>query len=105
MHKKARCNAGYLDYLGFSRTVVWCRWPESNRHSLRYTPLKRACLPISPHRLYLNYFGISEGADFSSTGAAESEPPGTSTGATGTGVSAEAPAGEVSVIAAGIIDV
>ena len=33
----------------------WCRWPESNRHSSRHTPLKRACLPISPHRLILHF--------------------------------------------------
>jgi hypothetical protein len=26
-----------------------CGWWDSNPHTLRLTPLKRACLPISPH--------------------------------------------------------
>ena len=30
---------------------ILCRRPDSNRHVLRHTPLKRACLPISPLRL------------------------------------------------------
>ncbi len=56
---------------------VWCRWPESNRHCLRNTPLKRACLPISPHRQRAYYLGTSAG----SFGAgAVPEPPGISTG-------------------------
>ena len=29
-----------------------CRRPDSNRHVLRHTPLKRACLPISPLRQF-----------------------------------------------------
>ena len=33
--------------------LVWCRWPDSNRHSSRYCPLKTACLPIPPHRQIL----------------------------------------------------
>ncbi len=28
---------------------VWCGWPDLNRHSVSYCPLKTACLPISPH--------------------------------------------------------
>jgi D-alanyl-D-alanine carboxypeptidase len=31
-------------------TSFLCRRPDSNRHVLRHTPLKRACLPISPLR-------------------------------------------------------
>ena len=31
----------------------WCRWPESNRHAVKHYPLKIACLPIPPHRLYI----------------------------------------------------
>ena len=34
-------------------SFVWCRWPDSNRHSSRYCPLKTACLPIPPHRQIL----------------------------------------------------
>ena len=29
---------------------LWCRRRDSNPHTLRHTPLKRACLPISPLR-------------------------------------------------------
>ena len=32
-----------------------CRRRDSNPHSLRHTPLKRACLPISPLRLKKNW--------------------------------------------------
>jgi hypothetical protein len=35
---------------GLAWIVVWCRWPDSNRHGLRHCPLKTACLPIPPHR-------------------------------------------------------
>ena len=31
--------------------IIWYRWPDSNRHSLRHHHLKVACLPIPPHRL------------------------------------------------------
>ena len=34
-------------------TYIWCRWPDSNRHSFRHCPLKTACLPIPPHRLFV----------------------------------------------------
>ena len=37
----------------FFFNYLWCRWPESNRHSFRHCPLKTACLPIPPHRLIL----------------------------------------------------
>ena len=32
----------------------WCRRGDSNSHGLRHCPLKTACLPISPRRLYLS---------------------------------------------------
>ena len=32
---------------GCGRPGYWCRWPDLNRHSLRYCPLKTACLPDS----------------------------------------------------------
>ena len=34
----------------FSRWASSCRRRDSNPHTLRHTPLKRACLPISPLR-------------------------------------------------------
>src|SRR6478735_5526412 len=37
----------------------WCRRRDSNSHSFRHYPLKIACLPISPRRRSLCYFGIS----------------------------------------------
>ena len=30
-------------------TITTCGWWDSNPQVLRHTPLKRACLPISPH--------------------------------------------------------
>jgi hypothetical protein len=49
-----RKKATYTNWLmfgfGLAWTVVWCRWPDSNRHGLRHCPLKTACLPIPPHR-------------------------------------------------------
>ena len=30
---------------------ILCRWGDLNSHSLRNTPLKRTCMPISPQRL------------------------------------------------------
>src|SRR6476661_5108 len=30
-------------------TIIWCRWRESNPHSLRNTILSRARLPVPPH--------------------------------------------------------
>ena len=34
-----------------SYSGIWCRWRESNPHSLRNTILSRARLPVPPHRL------------------------------------------------------
>ena len=33
-----------------STSASWCRRPDSNRHGLPHTPLKRTCLPIPPRR-------------------------------------------------------
>src|SRR5574343_334637 len=38
--------------------ITWCRRRDSNSHSFRHYPLKIACLPISPRRLYSK---LSEG--------------------------------------------
>ena len=32
-------------------TIIFCRWPESNRHDSRHSLLRTAGLPIPPHRL------------------------------------------------------
>ncbi len=36
----------------FYSSVYWCRRRDSNSHSSRHYPLKIACLPIPPRRLY-----------------------------------------------------
>lgn len=49
-HKKARFYPGFMIFCGLTSTLLWCRWPDLNRHGLRHYPLKIACLPIPPHR-------------------------------------------------------
>ena len=44
----------------------WCRRPDSNRHGLPHTPLKRTCLPIPPRRhggRFYGFAGLPEAGD------------------------------------------
>src|SRR5438309_11018311 len=37
-------------FTSYVSRLRWCRRPDSNRHGLPHTPLKRTCLPIPPRR-------------------------------------------------------
>src|SRR5450432_2944862 len=57
---------------GVARQIrKWCRRPDSNRHGLPHTPLKRTCLPIPPRR-HESYFpaGFAGAAGTADEGAA-----------------------------------
>src|SRR5262249_37739345 len=41
-------------------SLYWCRRPDSNRHGLPHTPLKRTCLPIPPRRHGGRFYGFGE---------------------------------------------
>ncbi len=47
--KKSPISRAFSDVLGSIRKLIWCGWPDSNRHGSRHCPLKTACLPVPPH--------------------------------------------------------
>ena len=42
-------------YLHYTYSLKWCRWRDLNPQGFLHTPLKRARIPIPPHRHDISY--------------------------------------------------